>query len=429
MSDQSVKPLLLSSSGQRASNHTIQPKYQRYILVHPNDLDLPYVKQAPYSLTRAATDTESITFVDLTEEQAKALEPVLETVNGSIQANEDFAISIPLVEDEEETLGDDASDASAGASIGAAATAKAKATKPKATSKYPSTAPTCSKIKVSDDFILFFPDTMVNLKKFPAANLSIGNNYSGVDKPCNPHADYTYSVFKQVLGDAQLEAVNIPVFGCGGHGSYEAITSAFLDILDYKKSHPTKKVAVFFAVSGGGKNAAETAAVKALVNAGVLVGVSAGNNGANYCSKDFPPWNVPGVLQIGATMAPGNRCPYFTNWSGVTPQSQFGDCVNAYLPGVFKVKQFNKPVKGTSFAIPQAVAWIVRWWNQNPNAKASETIKAFMDHTVMITKAGPSYYPPLTADGLMRVIETNGFCSTNVGNNNNTGNNNKPRPN
>ncbi|HSX20234.1 MAG TPA: hypothetical protein VLG38_03805 [Gammaproteobacteria bacterium] len=397
------KSLLLSSQGKNAGTHqlTVNPNQtQRYIVVYPQNASLPHLKQAPHLITRKLNDTINISFVDLTSPQAQDLKNALVKVNGSIHINTERKIKDPLTDEFDPT---DVTIKQINAS------------------KYPSAAPTCPKITMGEQFIVFFPDSLVNLKNFPGCNLSIGNNYSGSDKPCNPHSSYTYSVFKQVLGDVKLQAVNIPVFNCGGHGTTENITQALLDILDYAKSNPTKKVAMFFAVSGGIPNPAETATVQELLKAGVMVGVSAGNNGANICNKNIPPWNVPGVLQIGATMAPGDRCPYFTNWSDVVPTSPFGDCVNAYLPGQFTIKQFNKPEKGTSFAVPQAVAWTLRWWNDNPNATAADVVQAFKNHTVTITKSGPAYYPPLVKDGLIPVLETATFCSTNV-------TSNKPRP-
>lgn len=382
-----AKPLLLSA----AAKNTNQV-FDRYILVHPRDAHLPHLHSARYCKTRKLNDHTSITFVDLTKQQAQELEGELAKINGSIQLNFERQLENPIkpLDSTQDELAVEA------------------------VNTYPSAPQTCSKITMRDDFILFFPDTLINKAKFPNANLSIGNNYSGSNKPCNPHSNYTFSVFEQVLGDPKLAAVNIPVFTCSGGSLTDAVTNGLMDILDYAKANPTKKVAMFFAVSGGMKNPAETAVVKELVAAGVMVGVSAGNNGANLCYKDIPPWNVPGVLQIGGTTPPGAQCPFFTNWSDVVPQSQFGDCVNAYLPSVFKIKQFNVAEKGTSFAVPQAVAWILRWWNENPNAKAAEAIQAFQNHTVTIEKAGESFYPPLTADGLIRVVETANYCNTNV---------------
>jgi hypothetical protein len=366
----------------------------RYIIMHPKSVALPINDRENNLTTRTLNDKVNISFADLTRTEATQIQTFLDTHGGSIKLNAIHKVRDPLSD-----------------------TTTVEAVQATSSSAYPSAPLTCPKTTISNDFVMFFPDTMVNVKNFKGDNLHIGNNYSGSNKPCNPHSDYTYSIFQQVLGDKNLKSTNIPVFSCGGAGTTQAFISAFLDIIDFAKQNPTIKVAVYFAVSGGLlQDSAYTAVIQEVVNAGILLAVSAGNNGKNLCNANIPPWNVPGVLQIGGTNAPGNCCPYFTNWSDVYPQSQFGDCVTAYLPSVFKIKQFNVNEQGTSFAVPQALAIILKWWNQNPTATAAQVIKAFTNFVATIPAQETKPYPPMTPTKDIRVVATADYCNMHVSN-------------
>ncbi len=206
--------------------------------------------------------------------------------------------------------------------------------------------------------------------------------------------NYTLAIFEQVLGDRNLSITNIPVFTCGDTVSVEAATNGMLDVLDYAKANPTKKIGLFFAVNPLSEDATLTTVTQEVVAAGVLVGLAAGNQGRDYCTADFPPQNVAGTMQIGSTESPGNQCPWWSNWSDIQPNAAYGDCVQAYFPGVFKNQKFNVQLQGTSFSIPQAVAWGMRWWSKNPSANAADVISALQNHSVVITKSAKSPSPP-----------------------------------
>lgn len=401
MTSASSKPLLLSAAAKKASSQATptEPvtKFFRYTIIYPQGTKLPYLTQNAY--TRKLNETQIITFADLTKQQATDIKNLLMNVNGKISLNKTHVLDLP--KDTETPIATES------------------------TSTYANAPVTCAKTKISTDFVMFFPDSLVDKTKFPNVNLTLGPNYTGDPNPCNPHANYTLSTFEQVLGDPSLSITNIAVFTCGGTLTDEVAINALLDILDYAKANPSKKIGMYFAVNPLDSNETLTTVTKELVATGVLVGLAAGNQGYNVCNNNLPPQNVPGTLQIGATEPPGNQCPWWTNWSDIVPNQQYGDCVQAYFPGIFVNKQFNKKIEGTSFAIPQAVAWCMRWWNQHPTATAADAISALQNHTVTITKGHSGkqpYFPPLTPSGQMRVVKTANYCNTNVSSS-------KPRPN
>lgn len=398
------KPLLLSQNAKRASTHTVpteskeQMQTFRYIIMHKKTLALPYVTRNEIIKTRSLNSEFFISYIDIPPEKIKPLQDYLPTVGGLLTPNEVQTLSDPEVDDvkDEEVI------------LGPTTTALMNFQREEI---YLNSPPACSKTKIGDDFVMFFLDTMIRTAKFAKVNVQVGNNYSGSSKPCNPHADYTFSVFQLVLGDPSLKCINIPIFNCGGHGGNQMIMDGLLDILDFAKKNPTKKIGVYFAVNGGQKNPVYTALMNEIVASGVLVCVSAGNYGINVSKLNVPPWNVNGILQVGATMPPGDRCPTFSNWSPLTQKPG----VAAYLPGKFRIKQFNVDEQGTSFAVPQALAWLFRWWSNHPDANAQDAISAFTQSMSIIKAQGPDIYPPFTKDRLMRVARKDTFCASSKG--------------
>jgi hypothetical protein len=385
------KPLLLSSSAkQLTDNQQKSTTKQRYIILHPKNVSIPNLSANSYS--RTLNTHQVITFTDLTAAQATAIEKLIAPANGKIHLNiehkRDTHTVTPVTVANQEIVAE-------------------------SSTPYANAPVTCSTISISSDFVLFFPDSMVDASQFPKVNLSIGTNYSGNPTPCDPHANYTLAIFEQVLGDQKLSVTNIPVFTCGDTVTDEAAINALQDILDYKNANPTKKVGMYFAVNPFPADTTLTNVTQELVNAGVLVVLAAGNQGYDVCNYNWPPQNVAGTLQIGSTVPPGNQCDWWTNWSDITPNTQYGDCVAGYLPGEFTINKFKVKVTGTSFSAPQGAALAMRYWSKNPNATTTQIINAFKNHLVVIKKQGNQNHPPMTSTGQMRVIKTANYCSIN----------------
>jgi subtilisin family serine protease len=162
----------------------------------------------------------------------------------------------------------------------------------------------------------------------------------------------TYGVAKGV------SLVAYKVLGCDGSGSYSGIISGLNDI-----AKTGIKPAVVNMSLGGGKSSALNTAIASLTNAGFVVVVAAGNNGANACN--YSPASAPSALTVGATTSTDVRSSF----------SNFGKCLDIFAPGSAissvtpggAVASWN----GTSMASPHVAGVAARILSQTPAASVA----------------------------------------------------------
>src|SRR5690349_8431713 len=91
MSSSTSKPLLLSAQGQQVgAQKGTANALQRYIIIHPKNMQLPYVQKSPKYHTRKLNSTQNITFANLTTNQAEQIKNLLINIPGSsIETNKE----------------------------------------------------------------------------------------------------------------------------------------------------------------------------------------------------------------------------------------------------------------------------------------------------------------------------------------------------
>ncbi|POR37767.1 Subtilase serine protease [Tolypocladium paradoxum] len=167
----------------------------------------------------------------------------------------------------------------------------------------------------------------------------IKSYYDGEDGDGHGHGTHvagtvgsnTYGVAKKT------QLLGIKVLGDDGHGHNSAIISGMeLVVTDSRNRRCPKGVLANMSLGGGHSNALNNAA-RNLVDAGVFVGVAAGNENKDAASRS--PASEPSVCTVGGTAIDDTR------YSG----SNYGKAVKILAPGVDARKT------GTSMATPHVV--------------------------------------------------------------------------
>jgi subtilisin family serine protease len=156
-----------------------------------------------------------------------------------------------------------------------------------------------------------------------AANMF--NATTGGASDCNGHGTHvagtvgsrTYGVAK----NAYLRGVKVLGGDCSKNGTWSAVIAG----LDWVRVNHIKPAVVNMSL-GGGFNAAVNTAVQNVINAGVFVSVSAGNDGVDSCTQS------PAATAAAFTTAASGSTDARANFA--TWKSNFGPCVDAYAPGV-----------------------------------------------------------------------------------------------
>ncbi|KKZ60348.1 hypothetical protein EMCG_04906 [[Emmonsia] crescens] len=172
------------------------------------------------------------------------------------------------------------------------------------------------------------------------------NTVDSLDEDCGNHGTHVagtiagtkYGVAKK----AKLVAVK--VLGCGGQGSITGILMGINWAVKHAREHGGIRKSVMNLSLGSSHSPAFNAAIKAVVDAGFFVAVSAGND--NIDASKSSPASEPVVCTIGATDF-NDKIASFSN---------FGSAVDLFAPGVDIVSTFpngaNEALSGTSMASP-----------------------------------------------------------------------------
>ena len=145
----------------------------------------------------------------------------------------------------------------------------------------------------------------------------------------------TYGVAKNVT----LKSVR--VLSCTGYGPYSTIIAG----MDYVAQHRQLPAIANMSI-GGPVSSAVNLAVKNLVNSGVTLVVSAGNNATDACNQS--PAAAPEAITVGALESSDVRAGY----------SNFGSCVDIWAPGSgitsagYSTPTATATMSGTSMASP-----------------------------------------------------------------------------
>ncbi|XP_071490649.1 aqualysin-1-like [Diadema antillarum] len=111
----------------------------------------------------------------------------------------------------------------------------------------------------------------------------------------------------------------VKVLGCTGSGSWSGI----IDGMDWVATNGKRPAVASMSLSGVATFSAVDEAVEALVQSGVTLTVSAGNNDYDACYR--VPARAQDAITVGATGSDDTRA-YFSN---------FGGCVNIFAPGLY----------------------------------------------------------------------------------------------
>ena len=186
-----------------------------------------------------------------------------------------------------------------------------------------------------------------------AGYTSVADGYGTGD--CNGHGTHVAAtVAGRTYGVAE-QATIYPVRISGCNGTVSA--SAAIAGLDWVRVNHVKPAVVNLSFSWPVRSDIDNA-VTSLINAGVVVVTSAGNNNADACS--YSPKRVSSIISVGNTDSYDTRAP----------DSNWGSCVQMFAPGVGIVSAWNgsdtdsRTLTGTSMSSP-LVAGIAALYLQN----------------------------------------------------------------
>ncbi|XP_019861679.1 PREDICTED: uncharacterized protein LOC109590200 [Amphimedon queenslandica] len=175
------------------------------------------------------------------------------------------------------------------------------------------------------------------------------DNYNDTNlegRDCHGHGTHIASLaVGNVSGLARCATVySVRVLDCNGRGPYSVI----IDGLNYaaSKVRMTRRPSVILMSLGGSFSSSLNQVVTNVVNQGIPVVTSAGNDRGNACTKS--PASNPGAITVGSTFI-GDYINYNTN---------AGPCVDIFAPGAFVTAASHtcstcsctKVVSGTSVA-------------------------------------------------------------------------------
>jgi subtilisin family serine protease len=177
--------------------------------------------------------------------------------------------------------------------------------------------------------------------------LNVFNATSGGPADCNGHGTHvagtiaarTYGVAK----NAYLRGVKVLGGDCSKNGTWSAVLAG----IDWVRSNHIKPAVANLSLGGAKLNSVNTA-VQNLINAGVFVSVSAGNDGIDACTQS--PASAPNAYTVAASTKTDARA-VFATWS-----SNHGACVDGYAPGASVKSTYlgasTAFLSGTSMASP-----------------------------------------------------------------------------
>lgn len=178
---------------------------------------------------------------------------------------------------------------------------------------------------------------------------------------CEGHGTHVAGTIAGATVGMAPEATVVPVrvLDCSGTGTLGETLAGFEWIL---RNHPSGKPGVVnFSVGAEQSNAQEDAAMAALVDAGLTLATSAGNDSVSSCGVSGGNRQA-GVLTVGATDATDAMASF----------SNFGPCVDLFAPGVgIDSAHIGSPtarnlLSGTSMASPHVAGAAAVLLSQDP---------------------------------------------------------------
>jgi len=196
---------------------------------------------------------------------------------------------------------------------------------------------------------------------------SVGRNFipNESDQDLNGHGTHVAgTVGGDVYGIAKrCHLIAVKVLDRNGSGSVAGV----VDGINWVASQARGTNSVANLSLGGSFSKASNDAVDALVTAGVLTAVAAGNSDGDACN--YSPASAPLSTCVGATDSSDIRA-YFSNW---------GKCVDIMAPGVSITSDYigatldrTAVLSGTSMASPHVCGVAAVWRGKNPLATATE---------------------------------------------------------
>lgn len=202
---------------------------------------------------------------------------------------------------------------------------------------------------------------------------------------CNGHGTHvagtiagaTYGVAKNA------DIVPVRVFGCNGSTS----TSIIIEAIDWVVAHHRSDVPAVANLSlGGGPSSALDAAVRAMVDDGIVVAVAAGNSNQNACYSS--PAREPSAFTVAASTSSDRRASF----------SNYGSCVDLFAPGLGiqsawpeDVSPFteNRTISGTSMASPHVAGAAAVIWSEDLSASPSD-VASTLENSHVVGKISDS---------------------------------------
>lgn len=195
-------------------------------------------------------------------------------------------------------------------------------------------------------------------------NFTTGNQAAWNDD--NGHGTHVAGIIaaldntRGIVGNSpNVNIVAIKVLTRTGSGTMSNIIAALTYINSWKLSNPNSKAIVNMSL-GGGLYQPLNNAVQNLINNGIVVCVSAGNNTSN--ANRFSPASAPNAITVGSYNLLTNRLSNFSNFGSIVDILAPGENIDStYIPNTYRV------LSGTSMATPMVTGIVANLINSNPN--------------------------------------------------------------
>jgi subtilisin family serine protease len=195
---------------------------------------------------------------------------------------------------------------------------------------------------------------------------------------------HTYGVAKQVFLHA------IKVRDCGGGNVSQGTVNSVVQGLDKIKQILQRPAVINISLGIIGQTGPVKDAVNAMINNGVSVVVSAGNDDRDACMQS--PANVANTITVGATTISDAR------WVNTTTgkASNFGSCVDIFAPGTeitsVGVISATDMFTGTSQAAPHVTGAVALYLQDHPTATPAEVKQTILSMASigLISNVGPA---------------------------------------